>query len=65
MSDLIRSQSVNLNRDIAARIADPVEVELPRVREVDFTVHKPHEPSRAFKTMSGVTVNRRTHERIH
>ncbi|CEG99155.1 Dihydroneopterin aldolase [Propionibacterium freudenreichii] len=59
VSDLIRSQAVNLIETLAARIADAV-VELPRVREVDVTVHKPHASIPVPFNDVTVTVNRRT-----
>lgn len=43
VSDLIRSQAVNLIETLGIRIADAV-VELPRVRQVEVTVHKPRAP---------------------
>lgn len=57
VSDLIRSQAVNLIETLAVRIADAV-VELPRVRQVEVTVHKPRAPIPVPFSDVSVTISR-------
>ncbi|WP_026378222.1 dihydroneopterin aldolase [Aestuariimicrobium kwangyangense] len=52
--------AVNLIETLASRIADDLAA-LPRVREAQVTVHKPHAPLSTPFTDVSVTVTRSTH----
>lgn len=55
---IIESQSVDLIETLAGRIADAC-LELPPVREVEVSVHKPHAPIEFHFDDVSVTVHRR------